>query len=131
MIDDRLRLFVAVPIGVELREALSAAVGGWRNDEAVAGLRWADPQGWHVTLAFLGATDASAVPALLERMAPVALEHGTMRASTGGLGAFPTPARARWIRGPPRRCSDSMRQELSATTCRPMRSARPISDRVP
>jgi 2'-5' RNA ligase len=95
MIDERQRLFVAVPIGVELREALSAAVGGWRNDEALAGLRWADPQGWHVTLAFLGATDASAVPALVERMGPVALEHEAMSASTGGLGAFPTPARAR------------------------------------
>ncbi|MEA2652046.1 MAG: 2,3-cyclic 3-phosphodiesterase [Chloroflexota bacterium] len=95
MIDERQRLFVAVPIGVELRGALGAAVGAWRSDETLAGLRWADPQGWHVTMAFLGATDASAVPALLERMARVALRHGAMRASTGGLGAFPTPASAR------------------------------------
>ena len=34
-------------------------------------------------------------------------------------------------RGPPMRCSDSTRHELSATTWRPMRSARPISDSVP
>ena len=33
--------------------------------------------------------------------------------------------------GPPSRWSDSTRQELSATTCRPMRRASPISDSVP
>jgi RNA 2',3'-cyclic 3'-phosphodiesterase len=95
MIDERLRLFVAVPIGVALREALSAAVTGWRDDEEVAGLRWTDPDGWHLTLAFLGSTGASGVPGLLQRLAPIAGAHSAMTAATGGLGAFPTPARAR------------------------------------
>jgi RNA 2',3'-cyclic 3'-phosphodiesterase len=97
MIDERVRLFVAVPIGVELREALSAAVAGWRDDEELAGLRWTASDGWHVTLAFLGSADASAVPGLLERLAPIAGAHGATTAATGGLGAIPTPARARIV----------------------------------
>ena len=95
MTDERWRLFVAVPIGEELREALRESLEEWRNDDALAGLRWADPTGWHVTLAFLGLTEAAETPALADRMAAVAEAHQQMTFRTGGLGAFPTPARAR------------------------------------
>ncbi|HYI22002.1 MAG TPA: RNA 2',3'-cyclic phosphodiesterase, partial [Candidatus Limnocylindrales bacterium] len=91
----RWRLFVAVPIGEELREALREPLEKWRNDDALADLRWADPASWHLTLAFLGSTEASAVSGLLDRLAPVAEAHGATTATTGGLGAFPTAARAR------------------------------------
>jgi 2'-5' RNA ligase len=128
MTDERLRLFVAVPIGVELRDALSAAVGGWRNEEELAGLRWADPEAWHVTLAFLGSTEASAVPGLLDRLAPVAEAHGATIATTGGLGAFPTPARARiaWygigdVEGRIARLADDVGAALGMDTSRPLR----------
>ena len=97
MTDERWRLFVAVPIGEELREALRQPLEEWRNDDALAGLRWADPESWHITLAFLGSTDASAVPGFLNNLAPVAEAHGATTATTGGLGAFPTPARARIV----------------------------------
>ena len=89
------RCFVAVPIGEELRDDLRAAVAGWRDDERLAGLRWTDPEGWHVTLAFLGATEPARVPALDEQLAAVAESHQMTTTTTGGLGAFPTPARAR------------------------------------
>ena len=95
MSDERWRLFVAVPIGEELREALRTPVEEWGNDEQLAGLRWTDRDGWHVTLAFLGSTEAAAVPELIERLASVAPAHGATTSRTGGLGAFPTPARAR------------------------------------
>lgn len=74
---------------------LRHAVDGWRADEQVAGLRWTDRTGWHVTLAFLGPTDAPAVPKLAERLAAVAARHVATTSRTGGLGAFPTRARAR------------------------------------
>ena len=95
MSDERWRLFVAVPIGEELRGALRDAVEGWRSDEQVAALRWTDPDGWHVTLAFLGETDAAAVPEIAERLAAVAARHEATTSRTGGLDAFPTRARAR------------------------------------
>ena len=95
MSDERWRLFVAVPIGEELRGALRDAVAGWGTDEQVEGLRWTDPDGWHVTLAFLGETDPAAVPELAERLAAVAARHEPTKLRTGGLDAFPTRARAR------------------------------------
>ena len=95
MTDERWRLFVAVPIGEELRSALSKPAENWRNDDALAGLRWTDPTGWHVTLAFLGQTDAAQAPDLAERLARLAADHDPITARTGGLGVFPTPAHAR------------------------------------
>ncbi|MGH2384664.1 MAG: RNA 2',3'-cyclic phosphodiesterase, partial [Candidatus Limnocylindria bacterium] len=57
--------------------------------------RWTDPDGWHVTLAFIGSTAAASANALVERLVPVAEGHAVMSVRTGGLGAFPTPAHAR------------------------------------
>jgi 2'-5' RNA ligase len=128
MTDERPRLFVAVPIGVELREALSAAVTGWRNADELSGLRWSDPDRWHVTLAFLGATEASAVPGILDRLASVAAAHGATASRTGGLGAFPTPAGARvaWygvqdVEGRIARLAADVGAALGLDTSRPLR----------
>ena len=46
------RRFVALPIPAEIRDRLAAALP--RDEDAPEGLRWARPEGWHVTLAFLG-----------------------------------------------------------------------------
>ncbi len=85
------RCFVAVPIGEALRADLRDLVDGWRD---LDGLRWTDPDGWHVTLAFLGPVEPDSVPGLIERLTSVGNQSG-MSVRTGGLGAFPTPARAR------------------------------------
>jgi 2'-5' RNA ligase len=91
---ERWRCFVAVPIGEGLRGELAAAVDGWRVRPGLAGLRWTDPAGWHVTLAFLGSIDASSVPELAARLEPIR-DRAPMRLAAGGLGAFPSRARAR------------------------------------
>ncbi len=95
MTTERWRCFVAVPIGEALREDLRVAVDAWRARDDLAGLRWTDPDGWHVTLAFLGPTDPGSVPLLSERLASVANAHEPTSSTTGGLGGFPTPSRAR------------------------------------
>jgi 2'-5' RNA ligase len=89
------RCFVAIPIGEALRRDLRSAVDGWRGREELAGLRWADADAWHVTLAFLGSIDPASVPEVVERLATVAEAHPATRSTTGGLGGFPAPARAR------------------------------------
>ena len=58
------RCFVAIPISDELRAAIASAVDRWRSTDAPLGLRWTDPASWHVTLAFMGATDPRSVPRL-------------------------------------------------------------------
>ncbi len=86
------RCFVAVPIDERLRTELRSAAEDWPR---LDGLRWTDPVGWHITLAFLGRMEATAVPSVAERLASVVDRHGRIPTRMGGLGAFPAPARAR------------------------------------
>jgi 2'-5' RNA ligase len=92
---ERWRLFVAVPIGEELRQALSAAVEAWRADSQLVGIRWSEPDAWHVTVAFLGSVEADAVDGIATTIRSVAAGHDPVRLTTGGLGAFPAARRAR------------------------------------
>jgi len=92
MTDETWRCFVAVPIGETLRVDLRTAEDGWPD---VEGVRWTDPDGWHVTLAFLGSIDATSVPGVVERLVAVAEKHEGLSLRSGGLGAFPSLARAR------------------------------------
>src|SRR6187402_576117 len=92
---DRWRCFVAIPIGDRLRADLAAAVAGWRDDPALSGLRWTDPESWHVTLAFLGSTDPASVGSILAAMRTAGSAASSTSVPTGGLGAFPSPGRAR------------------------------------
>jgi 2'-5' RNA ligase len=95
MSDAPWRCFVAVPLGDDVRAALGAAVDGWRALDDLAGLRWANAAGWHLTLAFLGVVDPGTVPAIEAAVAATAARHRPWRARTGGLGGFPSAARAR------------------------------------
>lgn len=96
------RLFVAVPIGEQLRAELAAAVDRLRaaDPERDAAFRWTDPQGWHVTLAFLGPASPDVVPSVADALHAGAAGIRPFRVATGGLGAFPSPRRARvvWYR---------------------------------
>lgn len=92
---ERWRCFVAVPIGDALRADLTAAVAGWREEPDLAALRWTDPGSWHVTLAFLGSIPSPSVMQISERISGITAAHAPMARTTGGMGAFPKPARAR------------------------------------
>jgi 2'-5' RNA ligase len=92
---ERWRCFVAVPISEGLRGSLATAAEAWRAHPDGAGLRWTEPASWHITLAFIGLiplADVEPVTACIQRVARGA---APMRLATGGLGAFPSPRRAR------------------------------------
>ncbi len=89
------RCFVAVPITEYLRAALTDAVDGWRDDPEVADLRWTDPGGWHITLAFLGSMPAAQVGPMEATLAPAVTRLPRFELAGGGLGAFPSANRAR------------------------------------
>lgn len=85
------RLFVAVPCGGPLREALTS-----RLDASPPGLdvRWTHPRTWHLTLQFLGEWPEKYVSGLREGLAPVA-DRSPFVMPAGGLGAFPNLRRPR------------------------------------
>jgi 2'-5' RNA ligase len=89
------RCFVSVPIGDDLRAALADALEGWKARSDLSKLRWSDPAGWHLTLAFIGDTEPGAVERLTERLTAAASGHRRFELPTGGLGGFPSDARAR------------------------------------
>ena len=92
---DRWRCFVAVPVPDELRAALRSAIEVWRNEPDPPDLRWTDPAGWHLTLAFLGSVEVGILGAIELAVADAAARARPASLDAGGLGCFPSPGRAR------------------------------------
>ena len=92
MSEGQWRCFVGVPIAEPLAGQLRASLGALRTAASADAddLRWIDPGAWHLTLAFLGGTEATEVPRLIEALGQVALDHAPFTIPTGGLGAFPS-----------------------------------------
>ncbi|MEU6340129.1 RNA 2',3'-cyclic phosphodiesterase [Streptomyces sp. NPDC046977] len=83
-----MRLFVAVmPPRAALAE-LGEAVAALRALPDADGLRWTDPAGWHITLAFLGEVGEDLLPALAERLDRAARRHQPYRTGLAGGGRF-------------------------------------------
>lgn len=116
---DRWRCFVAVPVPDELRAALRSRIEEWRAEPDAPDLRWTDPAGWHLTLAFLGSVEVEALGAVQRAVGAAAAQGRPDRLNAGGLGAFPSPRRARvlWYgvadpNGALRRLADQVRERL-------------------
>jgi RNA 2',3'-cyclic 3'-phosphodiesterase len=90
-----LRLFVAVEIPEEARDAVEEAFASWRDKFPRA--RWAPRENWHVTLKFLGRTWprlADWVPQQVEAAAKL-VEPFPSRVT--GVGGFPSGRKARVV----------------------------------
>ncbi len=57
--------------------------------EATADVRWESPSKFHATIKFLGDTDESTIPRLVQRIDGVARRHAPFRVTYENLGAFP------------------------------------------
>jgi len=82
-----LRLFVAVDLPGQVREALARLQGGLRSHD-LSNLRWVRPQGIHLTLKFLGETPAGRVAAITEALAGAIRGRRRSRLALGALGTF-------------------------------------------
>lgn len=89
------RCFVAVPLPETLRDEIVRTVTAWRAEPGGPGLRWTAPEGWHLTLAFLGQTEPALVPRLLAAIEQAVGRTAVWDVGAGGLGTFPGPRRAR------------------------------------
>ncbi len=63
------RSFFAVPLPQEAREAAAQLAGRLRESDRGEGVRWVRPEGYHLTLRFLGNVAREAIAELAERVA--------------------------------------------------------------
>lgn len=92
-----MRLFVAINLPAETRDAIYADAEGLRS--ATTGIRWTAAPSLHVTLKFLGEQPEAVVPDLRAAMEAVAAKHHTLDVRTTTFGAFPNFRRPRvvWV----------------------------------
>jgi len=87
------RLFVGLEVPPEVRAAVRAAFAPWRA--AVPTARWVPPENLHITVRFLGAVRPEQVDEVVAAAGAAAATVGPFPTTLDGVGAFPSPARAR------------------------------------
>lgn len=94
-----LRLFLAIGLSAEVRQALAALQANLKPQLPTGIVRWTDPDGVHLTLKFLGETPEDRVPAIADGLAAAAAGFQPFELRVAGLGCFPNPGRARvlWV----------------------------------
>lgn len=90
---DAIRCFVALPIPAHVRALVAAATAPAR--EVGTELTWTRPEGWHVTLAFLGDVAAGALDEVSRAVADAAADAGPIACEIGEVGRF--GRRALWL----------------------------------
>ncbi|MBA3551949.1 MAG: RNA 2',3'-cyclic phosphodiesterase [Actinobacteria bacterium] len=92
-----LRLFVAIDLPEDVKSRLDEVIASFRRP--IPGVRWTRVEGWHATLKFLGRTPPGIVEDVRLAVASVAAGNGAFDTRLSGVGAFPTPRRARvlWV----------------------------------
>jgi RNA 2',3'-cyclic 3'-phosphodiesterase len=91
------RLFLAVELAAELRDALDAAIAPLR--ELAPELAWVPPEKRHLTLKFLGDVPEERADTVAAFARQAARRHRAFSMHLAGIGAFPNFRRARvvWI----------------------------------
>ncbi|HEX8713412.1 MAG TPA: RNA 2',3'-cyclic phosphodiesterase [Terracidiphilus sp.] len=79
-----MRLFIAIPLKSDLRTELATVVAQLRRPSDY--LRWSQPNGWHITLQFLGNTGADKLDCLTARLSEV--HSAAVPVRLGKLGSF-------------------------------------------
>jgi 2'-5' RNA ligase len=91
------RCFVAVDVAPEVGAAIARAQAALRAAAPHADVRWTAPGAFHVTLKFLGAVADERVPAVIAAVGRAIAGAEPLALAAGGLGAFPSRARARVV----------------------------------
>lgn len=97
MPEERLRLFVAVPLPADVKAALQALTRDLMRLAGPSDVRWVGAEAMHVTLKFLGEVLASRVEAIAAAVAEAAGGAAPFTLRFNRLGAFPSPTRPRVI----------------------------------
>jgi RNA 2',3'-cyclic 3'-phosphodiesterase len=87
------RLFVAVDVPDDVKAGLADAMAPFRD--RIPGARWTRPDGWHVTLKFLGATWPRLVDTVRDAVGEAAGRAAPFATALTEVGSFPSARRAR------------------------------------
>jgi RNA 2',3'-cyclic 3'-phosphodiesterase len=92
---DILRLFIALPLPNKVKEVLQTQQDSLKLHllEHDKNIRWTTPEQWHLTLAFLGATNRERLPQIQGAMERAAKPVEAFALETTFLGAFPSSRR--------------------------------------
>jgi 2'-5' RNA ligase len=99
--EQSIRAFIAVPLPPETIERLKPPVEELRAVCRAAKIEasWSRPEGWHLTLKFLGPVAADQLPPLQEQLPACAARHAAFALQFNGFGVFPDARRPRvlWV----------------------------------
>lgn len=93
--DETQRLFIAIDLPPEVKALLRQLQT--QLSRHTTAVRWADPQGTHLTLKFLGSTPVATIDAVVAGLRQAAAAHHPLTLSTERLGVFPNARRPRVV----------------------------------
>jgi 2'-5' RNA ligase len=95
---EKIRAFIAIELSPEIKRTLVRLQDRLKSGGR-APVRWTDPNSTHLTLQFLGDTDAADVGKITSAMAAAAGGVTPFQLSVTSLGVFPNPDRVRvvWV----------------------------------
>ena len=93
-----MRMFVALPLPQTAKDDLARFLEP-RQEADDSGMRWAGPEQWHVTLAFMREVADRHTDELVERLQRVASRRDPLVLRVAGAGAFPHAGSAKvlWV----------------------------------
>ena len=95
---DQVRAFIAIELPATVRQFLGREIQRLRAALPTS-MRWVRPDSVHLTLKFLGNVPQEQVPAIVDALRTACRYAQPIELSTGPIGCFPNPRRARvlWI----------------------------------
>lgn len=92
-----MRLFVAVPAALEVREEIGRAQGKLKRNSPPGVVRWTQLDQFHITLKFLGDVQVEHVAKLEDSLRPLCARSPALQLSARGIGFFPNTHKPRVI----------------------------------
>lgn len=103
--EQKLRLFVAIPVPAEVKESLREAQVKLKTVLSAGSTAWTKPENMHLTLRFLGDLATASVPEISRRLRESLSGFGALQLICERLGCFPHPRYPRvvwaWVHDEP------------------------------
>ena len=92
-----IRAFIAIELSPDILNQIGGLQARLKREVPSGLVRWARPEGIHLTLKFLGDIPTEQVEAIAEAMREACAPHAPFALAVEGMGCFPNPSRPRVI----------------------------------